>query len=99
MLSTQHVTASERGMAGMAWCSGPCSSPSVGAAADPADDGAAIVSMRGGSLICTDRLDVDAVRPTTECSLGSDRRVLAPPAAGTAAAADELDGDDVGCWT
>jgi len=86
MLRTQHAAASESGIAGMARCSGPCSSPPV-ALVGAVDDDCGIVSIRGGSLICTVRLDVDEVRPTTECSLGSDSRLLSPPAA----AADELD--------
>jgi len=104
MLSTQQATASEMGMTGIAWCSGPCSSPALDDVAaapppPPPDDVcwcwlAGIVSMRGGSLMCTVRLDpVDDVRPTAECSLGSDRRLLPPPPPGGAAA------DTVGCWT
>ena len=79
MLRTQQVTARESGMAGMAWCSGPCSSPVAGPVAAAADDCDGMVSILGGSLIWTVRaLAVDDVRPTAECSLGSERRVPSP---------------------
>jgi len=88
IFKTQQVTASASGINGMAWCSGPCSSPLVGGC----DDAGGPVSMRGGSLICTVRpwLAVDDVRPTAECSVGTGSWELA-------AAGDEVDGS--GCWT
>jgi len=87
---TQQVTARASGITGMAWCRGPCSSVSV--VGGPADDCDGTVSIRGGSLICTVRLDDDAVRPTAECSLGTGSWALlarpppppAPPAPGPA---------------
>ena len=49
------MTASAIGITGMAWCSGPCWSPSV--AVGGADDVGGPVSDSGGSLICTARSD------------------------------------------